>query len=180
MSLKLKGLLIGISLVVMLLIITVVTVISGYNNAVKKKIQVEEQYALISVAIETRLDKLELLLNAVTGLQTHVETQLSKITEARQSLLSGGNLNDISEEVESGFSSIVLMIEDNPETFIAVSAYNAYMADISATTQTIMTAKIYYNQAVTSYNTFIQQFPKNIYLPLFGFKRLNLYNPNLV
>ncbi|NLN51059.1 MAG: LemA family protein [Acholeplasmataceae bacterium] len=177
---KFKGLIITLSIVVALMLIIGLSIVIGFNNAVKKQTTIENNYAQISVALEMRFEKLELLLGALTGLEEHVETQLTKITDARAKLSQGADLNDISEEVEAGFRNIVVLIEDNPNSYIAVAAYNGYMAEISATINLIMTTKIIYNDAVTDFNRFLRQFPRNLYLPALGFSQEKLYDPNLV
>lgn len=73
----------------------------SYNNAIKNKNVITEEYTKISLALELRFEKFEALLNSLEELKEHVETQLDKIIDAREKLLEGGNLNEISDEVEA-------------------------------------------------------------------------------
>lgn len=137
---------------------------------------------MIGIAIEARYDKLEELLRALTGLEEHVERQLEKITEARSAIGSGSvsEVEEDLEEIQNGMNSIyTIILEDNPDTYIATTAYNRYMAEISATINTITATKAQYNTVAQKYNTFLEQFPRNLYLKMFGLEKVELYTSNI-
>ena len=170
-----------ITLVSAIILIFGIVVASSYNKAVRLSNEAENKRAQIGVAIEARFDKLEELLNAITGLEEHVEAQLEKITSARAALATA-NASDIAKDVDgiqSGFNSIIVLIEDNPNTYIATSAYNNYMAEISATINMITSARTQYNAAVTNFNNQLETFPSNLILGMFDFAKMPLYEPEV-
>lgn len=171
-----------IGLIVTLVLILGIGVASAFNKATKYRNDIYNNRALIVVAVEARFDKLEELLTALNGLEDHVETQLDKITEARKAFTTADatEIEETFEEIESGVNLIRIMIEDNPDSFIATAAYNNYMAEITATINAITSSKVMYNDAVTAYNTFIQTFPRNLFLSTFGFDKMDLYEPNIL
>ncbi len=180
MSLTKKIVFSAVGLFVLLLISFGITIPINFNKAVKMEEQIFNDYALISTALETRFEKMEALLGAIDGLEEHVSLQLSKITDARLRLGNHENLNDITNDIENSFNDIIVLIEDNPNIYIVTSTYNAYMAEITASINVVMTSKIIYNESVTTFNTFVKQFPRNMYMSAFGFKTKALYDPQLV
>lgn len=168
-----------IGVLVLLSVILAVTLVSGFNKGVTLRNDSENKRANIAIALELRLDKLEALLEALNGLEDHVEDQLKKITEAREKITS--STADVmaleTDAIETGFKAIVVLIEDNPNTYIATNAYMNYMAEISASTNMIASTKLQYNDSVNAFNTFLQSFPRNLYLPAMGFSKLPLYEP---
>lgn len=164
--------------VIMLLLIFGITYMVSYNKAVKLNNSVEEANSAIIIAIEARYDMLETLLEAVEGLENHVESQLEKITEARTAL-ANASANEISEdleEVEASFSSTLVVILEDNQNFTATSAYNNYMVNVETSINAITYAKNNYNKAVRALNNHLQTFPNNLVLKNSRFNTLPLYN----
>lgn len=169
--------LIIVSIILLLFVIFGISIALNFNKAVRAKNDVLEKRAQINNALELRFDKLEALLNALEGLSEHVETQLDKITSARANL-NTASPDELAEEVDdifSGINQIIVIIEDNPDTYIATSAYMSYMGEISATNNLIFTTRSNYNTAITAYNNHLETFPRNIYLKWFSFNKYELY-----
>lgn len=166
-------------LITLLLVIATVFAVT-YNKALKLNHEVDENYTAISVVIENRIDKFVELLNALNNAEEHVERQLDKITEARKSLGKKENLNDITSDIELAISETIVLLEDNPNTYVATNLYNNYMGEISATINMITNLKLLYNGSVTNYNLYIKKFPNVLLLKLFNFNEKELYDPNLV
>jgi LemA protein len=168
-----------IGLIVALVLIIGVSIAVSFNTAIRNKNAALEKKALMAVALELRFDKLEELLNAVEGLEEHVEQQLTKITNARIALAnsSADEIADDVDDITSGFNDILVLIENDPGVYIATSAYSNYMAEISATMNAVGSARIQYNQAVTKHNSYLETFPRNMYFKIFSFEKLPLYEP---
>lgn len=174
-----KKIYIVLSIIGGLLIILGIMVGVTYNNGIKYRHEVDAEYASISIAIENRLDAQQTLLEAVSGIVEHAETQLTLITEARSKLLKKEDITEITNNLEVMFNETLLVLEDN-NTVDVSNAYNAYMANSTALINMIAYRKNTYNAQVSKYNTYIAQFPRNIILKSFGFSRYHLYDPNLV
>lgn len=154
----------------------------GYNKAVVLEESANTSLSDIGVAMQGRYEKMTALIDALTNLQAHVETQLGKITDARTAYttaLQNGDVEDIEdaeETLENEFIALQVIIEDNPDTYVATSAYLGYMNEISASTNMVTYARSEYNQAVRDFNTNLRTFPNNIFLGAFGFELLELYD----
>jgi LemA protein len=153
----------------------------GYNHAAELDESATSSRTAIGIAMQNRYEKMMALVNALQNLEQHVEEQLGKITAARTAYVTALNNKDVEsmseteDTLESEFMALQVIIEDNPDTYVATSAYISYMNEISATTNMVTTARILYNDAVEQFNKNLRAFPNNLILSMFGFERLTYY-----
>lgn len=153
----------------------------GYNHAAELDESATSSRTAIGIAMQNRYEKMMALANALQNLEDHVEVQLGKITDARTAYVTALNDGDVEgmseaeDTLESEFVALQVIIEDNPDTFVATSAYLSYMNEIAATTNMVTTARTLYNYAVEDFNKNLRAFPNNIILSMFGFERLTYY-----
>ncbi len=153
----------------------------GYNHAAELDESATSSRTAIGIAMQNRYEKMMALANALQNLEDHVEVQLDKITDARTAYVTALNDGDVEgmseaeDTLESEFVALQVIIEDNPDTFVATSAYLSYMNEIAATTNMVTTARTLYNDAVEDFNKNLRSFPNNLILSMFGFERLTYY-----
>lgn len=153
----------------------------GYNHAAELDESATSSRTAIGIAMQNRYEKMMALANALQNLEDHVEVQLGKITDARTAYVTALNDGDVEgmseaeDTLESEFVALQVIIEDNPDTFVATSAYLSYMNEIAATTNMVTTARTLYNYAVEDFNKNLRAFPNNLILSMFGFERLTYY-----
>ena len=153
----------------------------GYNHAAELDESATSSRTAIGIAMQNRYEKMMALANALQNLEDHVEVQLDKITDARTAYVTALNDGDVEgmseaeDTLESEFVALQVIIEDNPDTFVATSAYLSYMNEIAATTNMVTTARTLYNYAVEDFNKNLRSFPNNLILSMFGFERLTYY-----
>lgn len=167
-----KYLSLGISgLIVLILSIMLIT---GYNSLVRMDNNVEGKYAQIENRLQQRYELIGQVLGAVSGLQQHSENIWTMITNARQAYASAQTIDELIQADAAqavAFTSVLAVIEDNPQLINANSGYYALIDQISSMESQLAVARRDYNEAVQSYNTSVRMFPRVLYASLFGFER---------
>lgn len=167
-----KYLVLGIS--GLLVLILGIMLITGYNGLVKMDNNVEGKYAQIENRLQQRFELIGQILGAVSGLQQHSESIWTMITDARAAYASAKTLDELiaADAAQAiAFTSVLAVIEDNPQLINANSGYYALIDTISSIESQLAVARRDYNEAIQAYNTSVRLFPKVLYASLFGFER---------
>ena len=175
-----RYLVLGISSLIILVI--GIMLIVGYNGLVTMDNDVEGKYAQIENRLQQRYEMIGQVLGAVSGLQQHSENIWTMITEAREAYANAQTLDELIEADAAqavAFTSVLAVIEDNPELINANSGYYQLIDSISSMESGLAVARRDYNEAVQTYNTAVRKFPRVLYASLFGFeKKLDYWKIN--
>lgn len=158
-------------LVVLSIIITMM-LISIFNDASVKKIELETKWEEIGTALEGRYETMSQLISGIQNANQQMLTLQEMITDARAAMLAAQSPEELSEaegELESAFAGILVLIEDNPGEYATVELYQSYMANATASTNAVTEARNSYNEAVEELRKIAETFPGNIILPIVGF-----------
>ncbi len=169
------------TLIILIIVGVLILIAIGiYNKLITKKIRVKNAWADIEVQLKRRFDLIPNLLNTVKGAANFESSTLEKVTEARNSAMtamSGGNKDEIlkTENELSGTLKSLFALSENYPDLKATSNFASLQSELSDTEDKIMSARRFYNNTVTDYNTAIATFPTNILASMFKFKEEEMF-----
>jgi LemA protein len=167
---------IAIVAVVAILLITLGMILT-YNSLVSKEQDVKRTWGNIEAAYQMRIDKIPLVLSAVNSSMTFERSLLENITLLRTQWLNdvgkniGANVNT-TEQLDTKINALLVAINENYPDLKSVQAVQDFISIVDETENIILAQRVYYNDAVGSYNSAIKGFPGN----LFGFSEETYYN----
>lgn len=168
--------------IVILLVLLVYASIKGtYNQMVGKDELVSAQWAQVENVYQRRIDLIPNLVNTVKGYADFEQETLTQVIEARAKATSiqvnAGNLNPAMlnqfQEAQAGLSSALSRLLVTVERYPDLKANQNFLelqAQLEGTENRIAVERRKFNDVARDYNTFIRQFPKNIYANIFNFE----------
>ena len=168
---------------IILVVILLYTSIKGtYNKMVSKDEAVKSQWGTVESAYQRRMDLIPNLVNTVKGYADFEKTTLTQVIEARakatQVNIKPDNLNAESMkqfqaaqgELSGALSRLLVTVEQYPN-LKANENFLDLQKQLEGTENRIAVERRKFNEMVQDYNSFIRQFPKNIWASLFGFEK---------
>lgn len=172
-----KNLLIGLILVVIL----------GFygmnvnNSLVEQQERVNQSWAQVENQYQRRADLIPNLVNTVEGAADFERETLNEVIEARSRATSiqvdAGDLENpeqvaafrqAQQELTGALSRLLATVEDYPE-LQANQNFRDLQTQLEGTENRISTERMRFNEAVSTYNTSIRQFPKSLFAGILGF-----------
>lgn len=139
--------------------------VSSYNKLVRLDTNRENAFADIDVQLKQRHDLIPNLVSTVKGYAKHEEGVLTKVTQARNTAMSAGTINDkIAAEaaLTGAMSQFSLQMEAYPD-LKANSNFQQLMAELSDIENKLAAVRRYFNSATKEMNNYVQRFPSNIF-----------------
>jgi len=170
-----------LAIIAVLVILLYVTVKNTYNQMVRKGEFVTAQWANVENVYQRRSDLIPNLVNTVKGYADFEQETLTQVIEARSKATSinvdANNLNPAMlsqfQEAQAGLSSalsrLLVVIERYPD-LKANQNFLELQSQLEGTENRIAVERRKFNESAMEYNTFIKQFPKNIYASIFNFE----------
>jgi len=170
-----------------LLIVIVVLVVIGLllfgpyigvrNTLVTKNEAVKAAWSQVDIVLQRRADLIPNLVNTVKGYAQQEQTVFGEIANARAALLSARDPQDkiaANQRLDGALGRLLAVVENYPnlksnENFLRLQD------ELAGTENRIAVERKRYNDTLQDYNTYIQQFPHNIYAGWAGFKVNNAY-----
>src|ERR1035437_3924991 len=170
------------------LLFVAVASLSGcsYNDLTAKQQQVKGKWANVESAMQRRADLIPNLIEVAKMSAVNEQEVFGQIADARSRLLNaqqappaGANGDKSPEqkqaiiEANNSFGGTIGRLLSLQEQYPALRSSDAFMKvqdELAGTENRINTARIDFNDAVTSYNTTRNSFPAVITASLFGFK----------
>ena len=152
-----------------------------YNKMVAMDEAVVSQWAQVENVYQRRADLIPNLVNTVKGYAAHEQETLMGVIEARSKATSttidASNLNAASiqafQQAQSGLSSalskLMVVVERYPD-LKANQNFLELQAQLEGTENRITVERQKFNNSAQGFNTYIKQFPKNIYANIFDFE----------
>ena len=149
---------------------------------VQKDEAVKSQWGTVESAYQRRLDLIPNLVETVKGYADFEKTTLTQVIEARakatQVTIKADNLNAESMkqfqaaqgELSGALSRLLVSVEQYPN-LKANENFLDLQKQLEGTENRIAVERRKFNEMAQDYNTFIRQFPKNIWANLFGFEK---------
>ena len=175
-----KGLWIALG-VVGVLVLGVVMVFFSYqgsrNEMVAKDQNVKSMWSEVDVQLERRADLIPNLVETVKGFTKEESTVFGDIANARAGMLNAqGPQAKIAAngQLDSAIGRLLLLTENYPQ-LRSSDQFMRLQDELSGTENRIGVARKRYNDAIQDYNTYILQFPNNIWAGMAGFKQNDAY-----
>jgi LemA protein len=175
-----KGLWIALG-VVGVLVLGVLMVAGSYigarNQMVAKDQAVKSKWSEVDVQLERRADLIPNLVETVKGFTKEESTVFGDIANARAGMLNAhgpaGKI-EANGKLDSAIGRLLLLTENYPQ-LRSSDQFMRLQDELSGTENRISVARKRYNDAIQDYNTFILQFPNNIWAGMAGFKENTAY-----
>jgi LemA protein len=175
-----KGLWIALG-VVGVLVLAVLMVFSSYvsarNQMVAKDQAVKSMWSEVDVQLERRADLIPNLVETVKGFTKEESTVFGDIANARAGMLNAqGPQAKIAAngKLDSAIGRLLLLTENYPQ-LRSSDQFMRLQDELSGTENRISVARKRYNDSIQDYNTFILQFPNNIWAGMAGYQQNTAY-----
>ena len=175
-----KGL--GIALVVVgVLLLAVFMVFGSYvsarNQMVAKDQAVKEAWSNVDADLERRADLIPNLVETVKGFTKEESTVFGDIANARAGMLNaqGPAAKMAANNQLDGAIGRLLMLTENYPQLRSSDQFMRLQDELAGTENRIKVSRMRYNEAVQDYNTFILQFPNDIWAGIAGYHQNNDY-----
>ena len=175
-----KGLLITLG-VVGVLVLVVLMVFGSYvgarNQMVAKDQNVKSMWSEVDVQLERRADLIPNLVETVKGFTKEESTVFGDIANARAGMLNARGPAakiEANGRLDGALGRLLLLTENYPQ-LRSSEQFMRLQDELSGTENRIGVARKRYNDAIQDYNTFILQFPNNIWAGMAGYKQNDAY-----
>ena len=148
-----------------------------YNGFVRMRNRVREAWADIDVQLKRRHDLIPNLISTVKGYAGHEREVLDRVTQARASVMSAQNRQDVEkgENMLSDALKSLFAVSENYPDLKASTNFLELQRELSDTENKIQAARRFYNSNVQEYNTARESFPNNMLAKTLRFKQEELF-----
>jgi len=163
-------------LVIIVLLLIVLVVFGQYvgvrNTLVSKNEAVKAAWSQVDIVLQRRADLIPNLVETVKGYAQQEQTVFGDIAKARSALLSAGTPQDkiaANQQLDGALGRLLLVVENYPQ-LKSNENFLRLQDELAGTENRIAVERKRYNDTLQDYNTYVQQFPNNIYAGWAGFK----------
>src|SRR5437764_4173745 len=147
------------------------------NTLVTKNEAVKAAWSQVDIVLQRRADLIPNLVQTVKGYAQQEQTVFGEIANARAALLSARDPQDkiaANQRLDGALGRLLAIVENYPnlksnENFLRLQD------ELAGTENRIAVERKRYNETLQDYNTYIQQFPHNIFANWAGFKPNEAY-----
>lgn len=174
-----KGIIAVIVIVVLLLgaLLFFGQYVSVRNTLVTKNESVKAAWSQVDIVLQRRADLIPNLVETVKGYAQQEQTVFGDIAKARSALLSAGTPQDkiaANGQLDGALGRLLLVVENYPQ-LKSNENFLRLQDELAGTENRIAVERRRYNDTLQDYNTYIQQFPHNVFAGWAGFKPNNAY-----
>jgi LemA protein len=151
--------------------------VNSRNTMVQKDQAVKSMWSEVDVQLERRADLIPNLVETVKGFTKEESTVFGDIANARAGMLNAqGPAAKIAAngQLDGAIGRLLLLTENYPQ-LRSSEQFMRLQDELSGTENRIGVARKRYNDAIQDYNTYILQFPNNIWAGMSGFKENDAY-----
>ena len=159
-------------IIIVVLVLIILSIISTYNELVRLRNKVKDQWSQIDVQLKRRCDLIPNLVETVKGYAKHEKGTLEAVIKARNTFLTAKSPEDemkASKEVTTALNKLFALAEAYPD-LKANENFTSLQNALSETEDKISYARQFYNDNVMNYKNKIEMFPSNIVAGIFNFK----------
>ena len=155
---------------------------NGYNNMVLKQETVAAQWSNVENQYQRRLDLMPNLVNTVKGYASHESETLTAVIEARaQATRTNISIDELNQQaiselnksqgaLSAALGKLMAIAESYPD-LKANQNFRDLQVQLEGTENRIATERRKFNEAARAYNSYIRQFPRNLFASMFGFDK---------
>jgi LemA protein len=172
-----RGAWIVLGVVVLAFVMVFFSYQSSRNEMVVRDQNVKSKWSEVDVQLERRADLIPNLVETVKGFTKEESTVYGDIANARAGMLNAqGPQAKIAAngQLDSAIGRLLLLTENYPQ-LRSSDQFMRLQDELSGTENRIGVARKRYNDAIQDYNTFILQFPNNIWAGMAGFHENDAY-----
>jgi len=173
--------LIAVIVVVVIIGVLVLSVFGSYvstrNTLVTKNEAVKSAWSQVDIVLQRRADLIPNLVETVKGYAQQEQTVFGDIAKARSALLSAGTPQEkiaANGQLDGALGRLLLIVENYPQ-LKSNENFLRLQDELAGTENRIAVERKRYNDTLQDYNTYVQQFPNNIFAGWAGFKRNDAY-----
>jgi LemA protein len=136
-------------------------IVGLYNELVRMRTAIDQAWANIDVVLKQRHDELPKLVEVCNGYMTHERETLEAVTTARAASLAGRKTEEKTQaenRLTAALGRLFAVAESYPQ-LLANQTFGQLQQRISAIESQIADRREFFNDAVTVFNTRIQQIP---------------------
>lgn len=167
--------------VVGVLILVVLMVVGSYvsarNQMVAKDQQVKQSWSEVSIQMQRRADLIPNLVETVKGFTKEESGVYGEIAQAREGYMNAQTPQQkiaANGQLDGALAKLLVVTENYPQ-LRSSDQFMRLQDELAGTENRIAVARKRYNDAIQEYNTFILQFPNNIWAGMAGFQQNNAY-----
>jgi len=172
--------LIAIVIILVIVVLAILFFVVAFNGAVRLRNRVDSAWSQISVQLQRRHDLIPNLLETVKGYAAHERQTLEAVVAARtgavQAQQAGPAQQAQAENVLTGALRQLFALSESYPDLKANQNFLSLQEELTSTEDRIAYARQFYNDAVFSFNTKIQQFPTVILANAFHFTKRDLFD----
>ena len=166
-----------VGVLVLALLIGFGSYVSARNQMVALDQAVKSNWSEVDVQLERRADLIPNLVETVKGFTKEESTVFGDIANARAGMLNAQGPQEkiaANGQLDSALGRLLLLTENYP-LLRSSDQFMRLQDELFGTENRISVARKRYNDAIQDYNTFILQFPNNIWAGMAGFKENTAY-----
>ena len=151
--------------------------VSVRNNLVSKNEAVKSAWSQVDIVLQRRADLIPNLVETVKGYAKQEQTVFGDIAKARSPLLSAGSPQEkiaANNQLDGALGRLLVIVE-NYRQLKSNENFLRLQDELAGTENRIAVERKRYNDTLQDYNTYVQQFPNNIFAGWAGFKANNAY-----
>jgi LemA protein len=169
-------------LVVIVVLVLIALLVGGMyvsrrNQMVTLNETVKSDWAQVDVVLQRRSDLIPNLVETVKGIAAQEQTVFNDVAKARTQYLNAQTPADkiaASNQLYGSEMKILALVENYPQ-LKSNENFLRLQDELAGTENRIAVERKRYDDAIQSYNTYIGQFPNNIFSAWAGFKRNDAY-----
>ena len=166
---------VGVLLLVILLVFG--SFISARNQMVAKDQIVKTAWSEVDVQLERRADLIPNLVETVKGFTKEENSVYAEIANARAGMLNAQTPQSkiaANGSLDTALGHLLVLTENYPQ-LRSSDQFMRLQDELAGTENRISVARRRYNDSLRDYNTFVLQFPNNIWAGISGFHQNDAY-----
>ena len=151
--------------------------VSVRNTLVSKNESVKAAWSQVDIVLQRRADLIPNLVETVKGYAQQEQTVFGDIAKARSALLSAGTPEQkiaANKQLDGALGRLLVVVENYPQ-LKSNENFLRLQDELAGTENRIAVERRRYNDTLQDYNTYIQQFPHNVFAGWAGFKPNDAY-----
>jgi len=172
----------GKALIVIIILALIAVIFFGQyvsvrNTLVQKNESVKAAWSQVDIVLQRRADLIPNLVETVKGYARQEQTVFGDIAAARSALLSAKTPQDkiaANGQLDEAIGRLLVIVENYPQ-LKSNENFLRLQDELAGTENRIAVERKRYNDTLQDYNTYIQQFPHNIFAGWAGFKPNEAY-----
>lgn len=175
-----RGLWIALGVVAAIVVVALMvfgSYISARNQMVAKDQDVKSAWSQVDIVLERRADLIPNLVQTVKGYAKQEQTVFGDIANARAGLLNAKAPADkikANGQLDGAIGRLLMLTENYPD-LKSNDQFLRLQDELAGSENRIAVERRRYNEVLRDYNTYIMQFPNNIWAGIAGFKPNQAY-----